>query len=51
MGIFIVCMRKGNFPRLLLTTGRHFRSLRKYVKISLCERGKFYCEINYFIYE
>ena len=51
MGIFIVCMRKGNFPRLLLTTGRHFRILRKYVKINHPQQRKFYCEINFFICE
>jgi len=51
MGIFIVYALRGSAAGLLLTTGRHSRSLRKYVKISLCERGKFYCEINYFIYE
>ena len=49
--IFIVYALKGSVASLQLTTGRHFRSLRKCVKISLCERGKFYCEINYFIYE
>ena len=28
-----------------------FRTLFNYLKISLCEAGKFYCEINYFICE
>ena len=28
-----------------------FRTLFKYLKFSLCEAEKFYCEINYFIYE
>ena len=39
------------FLRRLPTTKDRFGSLRKYVEISLCEAGKFYCEINYFIYE
>ena len=33
------------------TTWDRFGGLRKYVEISLCEAGKFYCEINYFICE
>ena len=33
------------------TTWNRFGGLRKYVEISLCEAGKFYCEINYFICE
>ena len=37
--------------RRLPTTWNRFRGLSKYVKISFCEWGKFYCEINYFIYE
>ena len=47
MGIFIVCMRKGNFPRLLLTTRRHSRGLRKYIKISAPQKRKFYSQINF----
>ena len=37
--------------RRLPTTWNRFGGLSKYVKISFCERRKFYCEINYFIYE
>ena len=33
------------------TTWNRFCGLCKCVKFSLCEAGKFYCEINYFIYE
>ena len=35
----------------LLTTKSQFRTLCNHLKINLCERGKFYCDINYFIYE
>ena len=42
---------KYTFLRRLPTTRNRFGSLRKYIKISLCERGKFYCEINFFICE
>ena len=51
MGIFIVCVREVSFMRQPLTTGRHSRRLSKYVKFSFCERGKFYCEINFFFCE
>ena len=51
MGIFIVCELKGSVVWQPLTTRRHSRSLRRYVKISLCEAGKFYRDINYFICE
>ena len=51
MGIFIVCVREVSFMRQPLTTGRHSRGLSKYVKFSFCERGKFYCEINFFFCE
>ena len=37
--------------RRLPTTWNRFRGLSKYVKISFCERRKFYCEIKFFIYE
>ena len=50
-GIFIVCVRKGNFPRLPLTIRRQSGSLRKCVKFSVSQRAKFYCEIKFFIYE
>ena len=42
---------KGNFRRPFLTTGRHFRGLGKYIKISVSQKRKFYYEINFFIYE
>ena len=42
---------KYTFLRRLPTTKDRFGSLRKYVEISLCEAGKFYCEIKIFIYE
>ena len=43
--------RKYTILRRLPTTWNHFGGLSKCAKISLCERAKFYCEINYFIYE
>ena len=51
LGIFIVYALKGSVEGLPLTTRRHFRSLRTYIKISFSQKGKFYCEINYFICE
>ena len=42
---------KYTFGRLLSTTWNHFGGLSKCAKISLCEAGEFYCEINFFIYE
>ena len=32
-------------------TWRQFETVGNYLKFSLCEAGKFYCEINYFICE
>ena len=39
------------FLKRFPTTWNRFGGLGKCAKISLCEAGKFYCEINYFIYE
>ena len=37
--------------RRLPTTWNRFGGLGKYIEISVCKMVKFYCEINYFIYE
>ena len=50
LGIFIVYALKGSVEGLPLTTRRHFRSLRKYIKISFSQKGKFYCEIKFFFF-
>ena len=50
-GIFIVCELKGSVVWQPLTTRRHSRSMSKRVKFRTSQKGKFYCDINYFIYE
>ena len=50
-GIFIVYAHKGSFRGPPLTSKRQFGSPCNYVKINLPQRGKFYCEIKFFIYE
>ena len=42
---------KYTFLRRLPTTWNRIGGLCNCLRISLCETGKFYCEINYFIYE
>ena len=49
--IYIVYAHKGSASEPSMTTRRHFQSLCKYVKFSASQKRKFYCEINYFIYE
>ena len=50
-GIFIVYAHKGSFRGPPPTSKRQFGSPCNYVKINLPQRGKFYCEIKFFIYE
>ena len=50
-GRFVSCALKGTFPGCPLTTRRHSRSMSKRVKFRTSQKGKFYCDINYFIYE
>ena len=49
--IFVVCALKGSVVGLPLTTRRHSRGLRKYIKISAPQKRKFYSQINFFICE
>ena len=49
--IFVVCALKGSVVGLPLTTRRHSRRLRKYIKISAPQKRKFYSQINFFICE